>query len=133
MIHFDCPACGVSIKVTDAAAGKRGSCPKCRARVLIPLATEAEPELEISEEEPEEKVARKKKKAAQPDTLDWLSFIFSLLGLLCAPFGTAAFIMAIVTYARGKATTYALFGLILGGLETGLWGFLTMALMSVER
>ena len=37
MIRFECPSCGVHIRVPEANAGKRGKCPKCRHRVTVPV------------------------------------------------------------------------------------------------
>jgi serine/threonine protein kinase len=45
MIAFACPGCGKSLKVEDEKAGKRGKCPSCGQRTLVPNATgEARPE-----------------------------------------------------------------------------------------
>lgn len=35
-IEFNCPACGVAIRVPDAAAGAKGSCPTCQTKLLVP-------------------------------------------------------------------------------------------------
>lgn len=35
-IEFQCPYCTATIRVPDAFAGKRGSCPKCATKVLVP-------------------------------------------------------------------------------------------------
>ena len=35
-IEFNCPSCGVAIRVPDAAAGAKGSCPTCHTRLLVP-------------------------------------------------------------------------------------------------
>jgi hypothetical protein len=56
-IQFNCPYCTTQIRVPDSAGGKRGTCPRCRAKILVPrvtvktarpaagqAATEAEPE-----------------------------------------------------------------------------------------
>lgn len=43
-IEFNCPACGVAIRVPDAAAGARGSCPTCQTKLLVPsIAPPVEP------------------------------------------------------------------------------------------
>ena len=35
-ITFDCPSCGQSIRVKDSAAGRSGTCPKCKSRLRVP-------------------------------------------------------------------------------------------------
>ncbi len=35
-IQFNCPYCTASIRVPDAAAGKRGTCPKCATKLIVP-------------------------------------------------------------------------------------------------
>jgi DNA-directed RNA polymerase subunit RPC12/RpoP len=40
-ILFDCPECGAPIRVGDEAAGRRGACPSCKAKIIVP-----EPETE---------------------------------------------------------------------------------------
>ena len=35
-IQFHCPYCTASIRVPDAAAGKRGTCPKCATKLIVP-------------------------------------------------------------------------------------------------
>jgi len=37
MIRFECPSCGVHIRVPETHAGKHGKCPKCRQRVTVPV------------------------------------------------------------------------------------------------
>ncbi|QDT38666.1 hypothetical protein [Stratiformator vulcanicus] len=41
-IEFDCPNCGVAIRVDDSAAGKKGSCPKCRMKLRVPAIAPAD-------------------------------------------------------------------------------------------
>ena len=36
-IKFTCPACGRALNVKSELAGKRGRCPKCQAKIAIPL------------------------------------------------------------------------------------------------
>lgn len=36
MIRFSCPVCSAVLSVSDDAAGKKGSCPKCRQRLQVP-------------------------------------------------------------------------------------------------
>lgn len=36
MIRFTCPVCNASLHVPDSAAGKKGPCPKCGQRLLVP-------------------------------------------------------------------------------------------------
>lgn len=49
-IQFNCPYCTAPIRVPDTAAGKKGSCPKCGTKVMVPTpsgppgAPEPEPE-----------------------------------------------------------------------------------------
>jgi hypothetical protein len=38
-IKFSCPACKVSLKVSDTIAGKKIKCPKCAAVVAVPSAS----------------------------------------------------------------------------------------------
>ena len=38
MISFACPGCGKQLNVTDAAAGRSGKCPACKAGVVVPAA-----------------------------------------------------------------------------------------------
>lgn len=35
-IQFHCPSCAATLKVPDAAAGKKGTCPKCGTALLVP-------------------------------------------------------------------------------------------------
>ena len=49
-ITFNC-ACGKTLRVPDANAGRRAKCPACNAVVNVP-APEVEPEFEIVEEVP---------------------------------------------------------------------------------
>jgi hypothetical protein len=35
-IEFNCPSCGAAIRVPDAAAGAKGSCPTCQTKLLVP-------------------------------------------------------------------------------------------------
>lgn len=42
-IRFRCPQCGTAIKAPESAAGKAGTCPKCKARVQIPAVGEDGP------------------------------------------------------------------------------------------
>lgn len=35
-IEFNCPYCTTSIRVPDSAAGKRGTCPRCHTKILVP-------------------------------------------------------------------------------------------------
>lgn len=43
-IQFNCPYCTVTIQVPDNAAGKKGTCPQCRTKVLVPVPRNAPPE-----------------------------------------------------------------------------------------
>lgn len=36
-IEFDCPVCATSVRVPDAAAGKKGKCPRCETIVRVPV------------------------------------------------------------------------------------------------
>lgn len=42
-IQFNCPYCTVTIQVPDQAAGKKGSCPQCGTKVLVPTPKNAPP------------------------------------------------------------------------------------------
>lgn len=49
-IEFNCPQCGAAIRVPDAAAGARGSCPTCHTKLLVPQL--AAPPTHVEAEEP---------------------------------------------------------------------------------
>ncbi|MGZ0174565.1 MAG: hypothetical protein ACKVHE_34115 [Planctomycetales bacterium] len=49
-IEFNCPQCGAAIRVPDAAAGARGSCPTCHTKLLVPQV--AAPPTQVEAEEP---------------------------------------------------------------------------------
>jgi len=49
-IEFNCPQCGVAIRVPDAAAGARGSCPTCHTKLLVPQV--AAPPTQVAADEP---------------------------------------------------------------------------------
>lgn len=36
LIHFSCDGCGHALRVAPEAAGKAGTCPKCKARLIVP-------------------------------------------------------------------------------------------------
>lgn len=36
-IQFNCPYCTVTIQVPDTAAGKKGTCPQCGTKVVVPM------------------------------------------------------------------------------------------------
>ena len=42
-IEFNCPYCTSTIRVKDAAAGKRGRCPRCSEQLLVPTVQSFEP------------------------------------------------------------------------------------------
>lgn len=35
-IEFNCPYCTASVRVPDTAGGKRGTCPKCQSKIIVP-------------------------------------------------------------------------------------------------
>lgn len=35
-IEFQCPSCTATVRVPDSAAGKKGSCPACKAKLIVP-------------------------------------------------------------------------------------------------
>jgi hypothetical protein len=41
MIEFTCPSCQALIRVVDGAGGKRGTCPGCKSKVVVPESSEA--------------------------------------------------------------------------------------------
>lgn len=41
MIEFNCPSCQALIRVAEGAGGKKGSCPSCREKVVVPENPEA--------------------------------------------------------------------------------------------
>lgn len=49
-ILFDCPECGVQIRVVDEAAGRRGACPSCKAKLIVPEPETAPPEEAVAGE-----------------------------------------------------------------------------------
>ena len=59
-IQFNCPYCTTQIRVPDSAGGKRGICPRCRARILVPkvAVTAATP---VAEESPPPAPPKKRK------------------------------------------------------------------------
>lgn len=59
-ITLNC-ACGRTLRVPDAHAGKRAKCPDCQAILPIP---KAEPEFEVVEDDEPQKLAPKPKRAA---------------------------------------------------------------------
>lgn len=40
-IQFNCPSCGAMIRVPDNAAGKKGTCPQCSEKLLVPVVVPA--------------------------------------------------------------------------------------------
>src|SRR5689334_15150582 len=38
-IQFQCPSCEATIRVPDEAAGKKGTCPRCNEKLLVPSVT----------------------------------------------------------------------------------------------
>ena len=42
-IQFNCPYCTVTIQVPDQAAGKKGTCPQCGTKVVVPMPRNAPP------------------------------------------------------------------------------------------
>jgi len=42
-ILFQCPSCAAQIRVPDAAAGKKGTCPQCGVKLLVPTLPEMTP------------------------------------------------------------------------------------------
>ncbi|MDA1013657.1 MAG: hypothetical protein O3A00_04285 [Planctomycetota bacterium] len=36
MIEFNCPYCTATVRVPPSAAGKRGTCPKCETKIIVP-------------------------------------------------------------------------------------------------
>lgn len=55
-IEFNCPQCGAAIRVPDAAAGAKGSCPTCQTKLLVPQVA-APPQPVVSEQPPTPDVA----------------------------------------------------------------------------
>lgn len=51
-IQFNCPYCTVTIQVPDNAGGKKGTCPQCGTKVLVPVPKNAPPPQEISSQPP---------------------------------------------------------------------------------
>lgn len=43
-IQFNCPYCTVTIQVPDNAAGKKGTCPQCGTKVVVPVPKNAPPQ-----------------------------------------------------------------------------------------
>ncbi|MFM9963455.1 MAG: hypothetical protein ACKV2Q_19780 [Planctomycetaceae bacterium] len=42
-IQFNCPYCTVTIQVPDQAAGKKGTCPQCGTKIVVPIPKNAPP------------------------------------------------------------------------------------------
>ena len=40
-IQFNCPSCGAMIRVPDNASGKKGTCPQCSEKLLVPVVVQA--------------------------------------------------------------------------------------------
>jgi hypothetical protein len=74
-IQFHCPYCTTPIRVPDSAGGKRGTCPRCRAKILVPSvavkAAAGQPEQQPAAE-PEPK--RKKPKSIRERLLEGPQF-----------------------------------------------------------
>jgi hypothetical protein len=63
-IQFNCPYCTTQIRVPDSAGGKRGTCPRCRAKILVPKVTVKAAPPTAGQPSPEpEQVSLKKRKA----------------------------------------------------------------------
>lgn len=55
-IEFNCPYCTASVRVPDTAGGKRGTCPKCQSKIIVPKIEPpkpASPPVPVLEELPE--------------------------------------------------------------------------------
>ncbi len=50
-IEFNCPQCGAAIRVPDAAAGAKGSCPTCQTKLLVPQVADP-PQQAVPEQPP---------------------------------------------------------------------------------
>lgn len=87
-IEFDCPYCTAPIRVPDSAAGKRGTCPRCRTGILVPKVKakkkkrdkskpesspqpQAEPVAEKSGKPKKKKRSLREKFADEPDFTDF--------------------------------------------------------------
>lgn len=40
MIEFSCPSCQAQIRVADGAGGKKGTCPQCQSKLIVPHESE---------------------------------------------------------------------------------------------
>jgi DNA-directed RNA polymerase subunit RPC12/RpoP len=58
MIRFPCPHCGAKLQVSEAHAGKKGRCPQCRGRTVVPQAPEAMPPIAVRKADPAPDVPR---------------------------------------------------------------------------
>lgn len=66
MVRFPCPHCGAKLQVSDAHAGKKGRCPRCRGEIAVPpiSAPQAQtPSLALVRENPEDSKTRPKRAA----------------------------------------------------------------------
>ena len=51
-IQFNCPYCTVTIQVPDNAAGKKGTCPQCGTKVLVPTPKNSPPQSAVPSPSP---------------------------------------------------------------------------------
>ncbi|MEX1095897.1 MAG: hypothetical protein WED34_07600 [Planctomycetales bacterium] len=90
-IEFHCPYCTAAIRVADTAAGKRGRCPKCAQRVMIPQPVGlAGPIASVAVAAPEgsasaDEIAFPEEYAAPPDRPQWFSPVAKPKGKAAEP------------------------------------------------
>lgn len=52
MIEFSCPSCQAQIRVADGAGGKKGTCPQCKSKLIVPHKSETQEESSPPGEKP---------------------------------------------------------------------------------
>lgn len=52
MIEFSCPSCQAQIRVADGAGGKKGTCPQCKSKLIVPHESETTDQATPPEEKP---------------------------------------------------------------------------------
>lgn len=64
-IEFACPLCGSTIRVPDAASGKKGTCPACHSKLRVPVVDAPDAAPPAPPPEPESKPSKSKAAASK--------------------------------------------------------------------
>ncbi|MDC0273612.1 MAG: hypothetical protein P8M30_13800 [Planctomycetaceae bacterium] len=72
MIEFNCPTCQALIQVAEGAGGKKGSCPQCREKLIVP--TQSGSRSSMSPQETEVKSPAVEFQSAEEPAFDELTF-----------------------------------------------------------